>query len=233
MQLEHRFTVPVPPDVAWAALLDPERVTPCFPGATLQSVDGQEFTGTVKVRLGPISLLYKGKGAFADTDEQARRTVIQAAGKDSRGNGTASANVAVQVSEEGAGTAVELITDLTVTGRPAQLGRGLIADVSGKIVAKFADCLAKRLAGSDTNPGPEAASAPVPAVEPAPPAKPISAAGPAASAERAAPGDPAGSAPSEINLIEVAGVPVLKRLLPLLLSLVVVLFVVRRLTRRR
>ena len=229
MKLEHRFTVPVPPDVAWAALLDPERVTPCFPGATLQSVDGPEFTGTVKVRLGPISLLYKGKGAFTDTDEQARRTVIQAAGKDSRGNGTASANVAVQVSEEGTGTAVELVTDLTITGRPAQLGRGLIAEVGGKIVKTFADCLAKRLAGSDGTPGPEAAPAPVPAAEPASRAEPAQSA-----AEPAPPAaEPAPPAEPEINLIDVAGVPVLKRLLPLLLSLVVVLFVVRRLTRRR
>src|SRR5215470_1362548 len=145
MQLEHHFTVPVPPDVAWEALLDPERVAPCFPGATLQSVAGSEFTGTVKVRLGPIALLYKGKGAFTATDTAARRTVIEASARDTRGNGTAAANVAVTVRPDAEGTAVDLTTDLKITGRPAQMGRGLISEVGGKIVSTFADCLAARL----------------------------------------------------------------------------------------
>src|SRR5215216_7018189 len=148
MQLEHSFTVPAPVEVAWQALLDPERVTPCFPGATLTSVEGDEFAGTVKVRLGPISLLYKGTGRFASVDEDARRVVLEAAGKDSRGNGTASATVTATVAGEGSTTTVRAVTDLIITGRPAQLGRGLIGEVGGKILDTFAACLADRLAPS-------------------------------------------------------------------------------------
>jgi carbon monoxide dehydrogenase subunit G len=205
MQLEHRFTVPVPPDVAWEALLDPERVAPCFPGATLQSVEGQQFTGTVKVRLGPIALLYKGKGTFTQTDPQARRTVIEASGRDSRGNGTATANVAVQVRPDDDGATVELATALTITGRPAQLGRGLIAEVSGKIVSAFAKCLAERLTGqpgSTERPG---------------------ASSPSAGSETNLP---------EINLIQVGGPSMLKRIVPTVLGAIVVVLVLRRLLKR-
>ncbi len=151
MQLEHRFTVPAPPDVVWAALIDPERVAPCMPGATLESVEGTKFKGSVKVKLGPISLLYKGAGEFAETDEQARRVVIKAAGKDSRGNGTAAATVTVQLTEEGGSSAVTATTDLAITGKPAQFGRGMIAEVGGKILDTFAGCLAGKLApGADS-----------------------------------------------------------------------------------
>ena len=243
MQLEHRFTVPVPPDVAWEALLDPERVAPCFPGATVQSVDGPQFTGTVKVRLGPIALLYKGKGRFTSTDAEARRTVIEASGKDSRGNGTATANVAVTVRPDGDGTTVDLVTDLTITGRPAQLGRGLIADVGGKIVNTFAECLAERLAGPPDNPAPPD---PAPTEQTTDPPTATDSAGQNESAEPAATPDQSGeprpsggtgssgaSAPSEINLIEVAGAPVLKRIAPALLATIVMLLVLRQLLRRR
>ena len=244
MQLEHRFTVPVPPDVAWEALLDPERVAPCFPGATLQSVDGPAFTGTVKVRLGPIALLYKGKGVFSETDADARRTVIEATGKDSRGNGTAVANVAVQVSPDGDGTAVDLVTNLTITGRPAQLGRGMIADVGGKIVNTFAECLAGRLTD-----GPADSATTQPADQADQPDQSDAAdqtgqsgaadqagrpsAGPVAQdAKPDGAASPPSAAPSEINLIEVAGTPVLKRLVPVLLGALVLFVVLRRILRR-
>jgi uncharacterized protein len=257
MQLEHHFTVPVPPDVAWEALLDPERVAPCFPGATLSTVDGSQFTGTVKVRLGPIAMLYKGKGRFTSTDAEARRATIEASGRDSRGNSTASAVVAVTLKpleSEAGGTAVDLVTDLTITGRPAQLGRGLIADVGGKIVSTFAGCLADRLGAPPDGSTDERAASPQRAAssEPAAPPEPPRPAGssgqpaeptqrPAGSAQRRPAGDtatrpargPTGEAvPSEINLIEVAGTPVLKRLAPALLAALVTLLVLRRLLRR-
>lgn len=146
MQLEHSFTVPADLDTVWQAVLDPERVAPCMPGATLTEVEGSSFSGTVKVKLGPISLLYKGSGEFLETDEQARRLVIKASGKDSKGNGTAAATVTVSLRAEGGATAGSVVTDLTVTGKPAQFGRGMISEVGGKILDTFARCLAEKLA---------------------------------------------------------------------------------------
>lgn len=149
MQMQHHFTVPVPVDVAWKALLDPERVAPCMPGATLTKAEGSEFAGSVKVKLGPVTLLYKGTGVFSEVDEQARKVVIDASGKDSRGNGTAAASVTASLTDEGEQTQVTVDTDLKVTGKPAQLGRGLISEVGGKIIGQFADCLSERLTGGD------------------------------------------------------------------------------------
>ncbi len=163
MRLEHQFSVPAPPDVVWAAVIDPERVAPCMPGATLTEVDGSEFSGGVKVKVGPISLLYKGSGQFLETDEQARRVVIKAAGKDSRGNGTAAATVTVTLTEEPGGTKGTVVTDLTVTGKPAQFGRGMIVEVGGKILDSFAECLAGKLGTANG-----VAATPAPAPAPAP-----------------------------------------------------------------
>ncbi|MGH3099030.1 MAG: SRPBCC family protein [Streptosporangiales bacterium] len=156
MLLEHDFTVPVPMDDAWRALLDVERVAPCMPGATLGEVHGDDFDGQVKVRVGPVTLTYKGTARFAEKDESAHRAVIEGKGKDTRGNGTASATVTATLSPDGDNTRVDVRTDLTVTGRPAQFGRGMMADVGGKLISQFADCLAGQLSG-DT--GAEAASA--------------------------------------------------------------------------
>ena len=139
MRLDHEFTVPAPPAQVWQAVIDPESVAPCMPGATLTKVEGDTFTGTVKVKLGPISLLYKGSGEFLEKDETARTIVIKASGKDSRGAGTASATVTVTLAEEGSGTKGTVSTDLNVTGRPAQFGRGMISEVGGKILDPDAD----------------------------------------------------------------------------------------------
>ncbi|MBK0865702.1 MAG: SRPBCC family protein [Saccharopolyspora sp.] len=147
MQMQHHFTVPVPVDVAWPAMIDPEQVAPCMPGATLSSADGNEFAGSVKVKLGPISLLYKGKGSFEEVDEAARKVVIDASGKDSRGNGTAAATVTLTLTPEGGSTSAQVDTDLKVTGKPAQLGRGLMTEVGSKILNQFAANLAEKLAG--------------------------------------------------------------------------------------
>src|SRR5437868_5008414 len=125
MRLEHQFTVPVPVDTAWAVLLDLPRIAPCLPGATLTGVDDDGFTGTVKVKLGPITLTYQGRGRFVERDEAARRVVVQASGRDTRAAGTASATVTSTLTAEGDATRVEVVTDLTVTGRPAQFGRGM------------------------------------------------------------------------------------------------------------
>lgn len=156
MKLEHSFTVPADLDTVWAAVLDPERVAPCMPGATLAEVDGDSFTGSVKVKLGPISLLYKGSGEFLEKDETSRKVVIKASGKDARGNGTASATVTLTLTGEGSSTTGKVDTDLSITGKPAQFGRGLISEVGGKILDAFATCLASTLAPEQ----PAAASSP-------------------------------------------------------------------------
>jgi carbon monoxide dehydrogenase subunit G len=147
MKLEHTFTVPVPVDKAWEVLLDLPGIAPCMPGATLTGVEGDEFTGTVKVKLGPIGLTYSGKGRFVERDEAAHRVVVEASGRDTRSAGTAGATITANLVSEGADeTRVDVVTDLTVTGKPAQFGRGMISDVSAKLLGQFADCLAGKLA---------------------------------------------------------------------------------------
>jgi carbon monoxide dehydrogenase subunit G len=159
MELEHQLSVPAPIDVVWPALLDPERVAPCVPGATLTGVEGESFTGTVKVKVGPIMLLYKG----TEADEQARRAVLKASAKDTRGNGTVNATVTLTLTEEGDHTSGVVATDLSITGKPAQFGRGMIADVGGKIIEQFSACLSEKLA---TATEPEAAGEPAAAQAP-------------------------------------------------------------------
>jgi carbon monoxide dehydrogenase subunit G len=145
MKLEHTFTVPVPAHQAWEVLLDLPRVAPCMPGATLTGVEGDDFTGTVKVKLGPIMLTYSGKGRFVEKDEVARRVVVEASGRDTRSAGTASATVTAELVDQGEETRVDVVTDLSVTGKPAQFGRSMISDVSAKLLGQFADCLAGKL----------------------------------------------------------------------------------------
>lgn len=157
MELEHSFTVPVGIEKAWDVLLDVETIAPCMPGAALETVHGDEFTGTVKVKLGPIGLTYKGKAAFTEKDAAAHRVVIDAQGRDARGNGTAKAIVtAILTSASEDSTDVVVKTDLAITGKPAQFGRGVMVDVGNKLIGQFADCLSGKLAGTtELAPGPE------------------------------------------------------------------------------
>ncbi|HET6291145.1 MAG TPA: SRPBCC family protein [Amycolatopsis sp.] len=149
MRLDHEFTVPAPVDEVWKAVVDPERVAPCMPGATLTEVDGDAFKGTVKVKLGPISLLYKGTGQFVEKDADAKKVVMKAAGKDARGAGTASATVTLTLTEKDGVTHGAVATELAVTGKPAQFGRGMISEVGGKILDSFAESLSGRLGTSE------------------------------------------------------------------------------------
>ncbi|WP_053202502.1 SRPBCC family protein [Jiangella muralis] len=148
MEIANTFTVPVPVEEAWRVLLDVERVAPCMPGATLDSVDGDEFTGRVKAKVGPVSLSYKGRARFESVDEQSRTAVIAARGKDSHGNGTAAATVTMHLVDDGPAARVELLTELDITGRPAQLGRGVMTDVANAIIGQFAKALARQLAAT-------------------------------------------------------------------------------------
>jgi carbon monoxide dehydrogenase subunit G len=133
MELTHRFTVPVPVAEAWAHFNDIASVAECFPGATVTTAEGDSFSGSVKVKLGPIALVYNGSGSFVEKDEAAHRMVVEAKGKDKRGNGTAGAVVSMSMREAGTATDVEVLTDLAITGKPAQFGRGVMQDVSDKL----------------------------------------------------------------------------------------------------
>jgi uncharacterized protein len=157
MELDHSFTVPVPPDRAWEVLLDVERIAPCMPGATVEEFDGEVVTGRIKVKVGPVSLTYRGTAKFTERDPDARVVVADASGKETRGAGTASATIRSSLEPSGEGTRVSIHTTMNVTGRPAQFGRGVIAEVGGKLVQKFAENLAQMI--SDGGVGPDGADA--------------------------------------------------------------------------
>jgi uncharacterized protein len=220
VRLEHSFVVPVEVDEAWKTLLDVERVAPCMPGATLTEVSGDTFSGTVKVKVGPIMLTYKGQATFTEKDTDAHRVRISASGRDSRGGGTAAAEVTAALSPDGAEpgtTRVDVQTDLNVTGKPAQFGRGMMADVSGKILGQFADRLATEIRSGGRPNGhtpddPVAEAAGVPSNEPAARA---ASAPPTTAPRTTAPREPAqGAARAEededddaIDLLGVVGMP--------------------------
>ena len=144
MKIEDQFRVGVPVDEAWKVLLDVERIAPCMPGAQLQEIEGDEYRGIVKVKVGPITAQYKGAATIAEADEAARQVVLKAEGRDTRGQGNASATVTATLVADGDGTIVNIDTDLNVTGKVAQFGRGVMADVSGKLLGQFADNLRAR-----------------------------------------------------------------------------------------
>ncbi len=213
MELRHTFTVPAPVRKTWDTFMDLDGVAGCFPGATVTSFDGDGFEGTCKVKLGPVALVYAGSGTFVERDDTAYRAVIEAMGKDKRGNGTAGATVTISLAAKGEDrTVVDVATDLAVTGKPAQFGRGVMQDVSDKLLQQFVACLEQRFVepaevpATEPAPGPSApepdASEPsvagtadgaaTPAGSDAPAAGPAAAtSGPAVGAPRAAPRAPA------------------------------------------
>ena len=162
MELEHSFTVPVPEERAWEVLLDVERVAPCMPGATLDSVEGDEIKGKIKVKVGPIQMTYAGTAKFTERDPAAHVITLEASGKETRGAGTASATVRSTLEGAGDQTHVIVQTSLNVTGKPAQFGRGVLTEVGGRLIGIFADNLAAMLAAeSGAQPAaPEGAAAP-------------------------------------------------------------------------
>jgi carbon monoxide dehydrogenase subunit G len=197
VELTHEFTVPASVEDAWAAFNDLERITPCFPGAALTSFDGETFAGGVKVKLGPISMQYTGTGKFLERDDVAHRAVIEAKGKDKRGNGTAAATVTAELADAGdKRTNVRVRTDLNVTGKPAQFGRGVMQDVSDKLLGQFATCLESRLAAPEASESSRAAAADEAVASGVPPenadaAEPAGGAEPAGTAESAVTAEPA------------------------------------------
>lgn len=212
MDLNNSFEVDRPIDEAWEVLTDVERIAPCLPGAQLEEIDGDEYKGIVKVKVGPITAQYKGVATFVEKDDANHKAVLRADGRDTRGAGNASALITADLQALSAMTTkVDVSTDLTVTGKVAQFGRGVMADVSAKLMDQFAANLGTMLE-ADTggtaavaDAGVEAASATAPPVAPEP-------------AEVEA-----------VNLLELAGAPILKRLIPLvvvIVAIVIVLFLV-------
>jgi carbon monoxide dehydrogenase subunit G len=205
MELQNSFTVPSDIETAWQTLLDVEAIAPCMPGATLDSVDGDEFAGNVKVKLGPVSMTYGGKARFVSKDEANRTVVIEGTGKETKGTGTAKAHVTAILHSEGADrTRVDVNTDLTITGKAAQFGRGVMQDVAGRLVDQFAGNLEHVIAERG---GVAAAEAAVDAPD-----------GTSTSTAPAAPRQPA----EALDLGSVAMGPVLKRVIPVVVVIAVV-----------
>ena len=165
MELSHQFTVPIGVEETWAHFNDIASVAECFPGAQVTEADEESFAGSVKVKLGPIALLYNGSGTFVEKDAEAHRFVVDAKGKDKRGNGTAGAKVTVSMADAGGATDVSVETDLAITGKPAQFGRGVMQDVSDKLLGQFVACLEQRLAAPEPEPAPQPAPEPEPVAE--------------------------------------------------------------------
>lgn len=196
MQLDHRFTVKAPVDRAWAVLTDVTRIAPCLPGAQLTGADGDEYTGHVKVKVGPIVAQFAGRATFVERNDAAHVAVLRGEGRDTGGKGSASATITASLADAGNGeTECTVRTDLTISGKVAQFGRGALADVSDKLLAQFVANL-DALIAADADGGSPSAPAPV--------------------AADAAP----------VDLLAVAGAPVLKRLVPVLLVVAAVAAVV-------
>jgi carbon monoxide dehydrogenase subunit G len=229
MELDNSFTVPVPPDQAWDVLLDVQRIAPCMPGATVDEVDGDVINGRIKVKVGPVSLTYRGTAKFTERDSETRVIVMEASGKETRGAGTASATVKASLAPQasGNGTEVTMHTTMNVTGRPAQFGRGVMVEVGGKLVDQFAANLAQMISdqgaagpdsGADAAPANEAAAGAAGATVAGASADGASAptsaqngGGPVASATAPAPADSPGDS---LNLVKLAGPAILKRAIP-------------------
>ena len=161
MKIDYEFTVGVPVDQAWSRMLDLEKIAPCLPGAAIQEeVDDGEYEGTMKVEIGPITVSYKGTVKFEETDETDHHAVLRATGREARGQGTASATIVSTLRQEGNGTRVNVETDMMLTGRVAQFGRGLTQDVAKRMLDDFAVCLEREISGRDAaEPVPEMGTA--------------------------------------------------------------------------
>ncbi|GAA3319202.1 SRPBCC family protein [Arthrobacter ramosus] len=258
MELKHHFVVPSSLEDTWHSFNQLEDIAPCFPGATLTSVSGEQFTGTVKVKLGPIAMIYTGTGEFLERNQETHTVVISATGKDKRGNGTAGATVTAVLTRDGDGTSVDVTTDMNVTGKPAQFGRGVIQDISDKLLEQFVQCVIGKAGGgapSDIEPaaGGSAASAESGAAGAAEPGEAAvgpaavgpPAAGPAASVTEppAAPVSAAAAAPpppsapiapsSELDLGSAVWPVLVRRFGPVLCAAAVLALVVWLVRRRR
>ena len=222
MEITDSFRVSTPIDATWKVMLDIEGIAPCLPGAQLQEVEGDEYRGVVKVKVGPITAQYKGAAKLAEVDESARRIVIDASGRDTRGQGNAKATIVVTMAPEGAGTKVDVVTDLSITGKVAQFGRGVLADVSSKLLGQFVENLERDVlttaGGGDTTHAGGPYEQALESVIPSP-----ASAGPRKIESREA---------EPVDLFEMAGDSVGRRLVPIGVA-ALVLFILWRVLRGR
>jgi hypothetical protein len=202
MELTHEFRIAAPVDEAWEVLTDVERIAPCLPGAELQEVKGEEYHGVVRVKVGPMTAQYKGMARFVERSDEEHRAVLRAEGRETRGQGNASATITAEVAAVDDGSVVSVVTDLMITGRVAQFGRGILADVSSKLLDQFVVNL-EQLLHTDTTSGNGDREPP-----PVATAKPV-------------------------DLLDAAGAPVAKRIVPFAAAAVIFLWLRRRLRRRR
>jgi carbon monoxide dehydrogenase subunit G len=197
MDLANEFRVPLAVDEAWTVLTNIERIAPCMPGATLEGVEGDEYRGTVKVKVGPMSAQYRGTVRFLERDETEYKAVLRAEGREARGQGHAAATITATITPDGDGSAVKVITDLTISGKVAQFGRGVLAEVSTRLMGQFVDALQQDLAATVP-----AASNGTATVETAP--------------------------PDAVDLVATAGAPVAKRAAPLIATVFLLYWLLRR-----
>lgn len=211
MDLNHEFEVPVTVDEAWKILTDVERIAPCLPGAELQEIEGDTYRGVVKVKVGPIQAQFKGQASFVERDDTAHKAVLRGEGRDTGGKGNASALITAQLTGITSGsTKVEVTTDLSITGKIAQFGRGAMADISDKILGQFVENLNTLIASQ-----PAAPAAGSPAAESPAAAQPAAAG--------AGPRKIDGPEAKPIDLLDAAGAPILKRALPVVVVVAAVI----------
>ena len=259
MELTNEFRVSVPVADAWAVLTDVERIAPCLPGAQLQEIEGDEYRGIVKVKVGPITAQYKGKATFQSKDDDAHVAVLKAEGRDTRGQGNASALITATLTPDGDGTEVKVVTDLTITGKVAQFGRGVLVDVSSKLLTQFVECLENDLLSGESTEVPAEESPQPPhgdplgksaeqaktATKPATAATKVAeaptvngaaangSAAPAASAAPTAARKIEHEEATPVDLLDAAGVPVAKRAIPIVAGVLLILWFLRRRRRNR
>ena len=245
MELRNEFTVNVPVEEAWSVLTDVERIAPCLPGAELREVEGEEYRGVVKVKVGPITAEYKGTARFLEQDATAHKAVLRAEGRETRGQGNASATITATLAPSGGSTTVAVVTDLTIAGKVAQFGRGVLGDVSNKLMQQFVESLESTVLAS------RAAAAPAEPAGSAEGAGPIGPAGNGASQGTANAGSgvgagaagpqaaeamaaaPASKGAASVDLLKVVGPSLLKRGLPVLAGAGVLAVAVLRWRARR
>ena len=255
MELVNDFTVSVPIDEAWVTLTNVEKIAPCLPGAQLQEIEGDEYRGVVKIKVGPIVAQFKGKAVFVEKDDTNHKAVLRAEGRDTGGKGNASALITAQLEPQGdSSTHVTVSTDLTITGKVAQFGRGALADVSTKLLTQFVDQLETRVLNEPAkvaaSEGAAFADAGTEGAMPTAPAAVDPASAPAAAATASAPATEGAAASANgetaaptvrkiqqaetapIDLLGTAGAPLVKRLVPVLIGVIVLAFLVRRRRRR-
>ena len=216
MDLTNEFRVPLAVDEAWDVLTNIERIAPCMPGATLEGVEGDDYQGTVKVKVGPMTAQYRGTVRFLERDDTVHKAVLKAEGRETKGQGNAAATITATITADGDGSTVNVVTDLTISGKVAQFGRGVLGDVSSRLMGQFVDCLEKDLAASVAPPSSDFRASTVdnrPATH-------------ESQGRAAAPTQP-------VDLVATAGAPVAKRAAPVVAVIFLAYWLLRRRRKRK